>query len=70
MVSLNESVTFEMLEKLIQHKIAKVIPSVTAEGSKIIYEQFPSTADAMFQKTLDKRKQTAQNAAKAFSSGE
>lgn len=54
MVSLNGSVTFEMFEKLIQHKIAKAIPSVTT----------------MFQKTLDKRKQTAKNAAKAFSSGE
>ena len=43
---------------------------ITEEGSKIIYEQFPSTADAMFHKTLDKRKQTAQNAAKAFSAGE
>ncbi|MBP5576828.1 MAG: NAD(P)-binding domain-containing protein [Treponema sp.] len=43
---------------------------ITEEGSKIIYGQFPSTADAMFQKTLDKRKQTAENAAKAFSAGE
>lgn len=43
---------------------------ITEEGSKIIYSQFPATADAMFQKTLDKRKQTAQNAAKAFNAGE
>ena len=43
---------------------------ITEEGSKIIYSQFPATADAMFQKTLDKRKQTAENAAKAFSTGD
>lgn len=31
LVSLNGSVTFDLLEKLTSHKIAKVIPSVTAE---------------------------------------
>ena len=31
LVSLNGSVTFELMEKVICHKIAKVIPSVTAE---------------------------------------
>lgn len=30
-VSLNGSISFELLEKVINHKIAKVIPSVTAE---------------------------------------
>ncbi|MBO7450527.1 MAG: NAD(P)-binding domain-containing protein [Clostridiales bacterium] len=30
-ISLNGSVTFELLERIIDHKIAKVIPSVTAE---------------------------------------
>ena len=36
---------------------------ITEEGSKIIYGQFPSTADEMFRKTLEKRKTTAQKAA-------
>ena len=31
LVSLNGSVTFELMEKLTSHKLAKVIPSVTAE---------------------------------------
>lgn len=30
-VSLNGSVTFELMEKVLEHKIAKVIPSITAE---------------------------------------
>lgn len=30
-VSLNGSVTFELMEKILEHKIAKVIPSITAE---------------------------------------
>ena len=42
---------------------------ITEEGSKIIYGQFPSTADEMFRKTLEKRKTTAQKAAEVFSAG-
>lgn len=33
-VSLNGSITFEMMSKIVNHKIAKVIPSVTAEINK------------------------------------
>lgn len=33
-VSLNGSITFEMMSKIINHKIAKAIPSVTAEINK------------------------------------
>lgn len=33
-VSLNGSITFEMISKIIDHKIAKAIPSVTAEINK------------------------------------
>ena len=39
---------------------------ITEECAKVIYEQFPKTADAMFQKTLDKRKITAEKAAATF----
>ena len=35
---------------------------ITEEGTKIVYEQFPETADLLFEKTLEKRKQTAERA--------
>ena len=39
---------------------------ITEEGTKVIYEMFPEAADEMFDKTLEKRKQTAKKAAEAF----
>jgi pyrroline-5-carboxylate reductase len=34
LVTLNGSITFEMIQKVINHRTAKVIPSVTAEINK------------------------------------
>ena len=49
LVSLNGSVTFEMLEKVISHKTAKVIPSVTAEINRsqtlVCYNNLVSESD-------------------------
>lgn len=39
---------------------------ITEEGAKVIQEAFPVVSDAIFDKTLEKRKQTALNAQKAF----
>ncbi|MCR5251887.1 MAG: prephenate dehydrogenase/arogenate dehydrogenase family protein [Lachnospiraceae bacterium] len=39
---------------------------ITEVGSAIIYDSFPPTAEEMFCKTLEKRKQTAEKAAEAF----
>ncbi len=35
-------------------------------GAWVIYDKFPVIAAAMFEKTLEKRKQTAANAAESF----
>ncbi|MBO6260900.1 MAG: NAD(P)-binding domain-containing protein [Lachnospiraceae bacterium] len=37
---------------------------ITEEGSKVIYEGFPATADLMFEKTLEKRRITTENVEK------
>ena len=39
---------------------------ITEEGTKVINEQFPAVADQLFEKTLEKRKQTAECAASLF----
>ena len=39
---------------------------ITEEGAKVIYEMFPQAADKMFEKTLEKRRQIAENAEKNF----
>lgn len=39
---------------------------ITEEGTKVIYEHFPQMADELFAKTLEKRKATAEKAAKDF----
>ena len=39
---------------------------ITEEGTKVIYEQFPDTADELFEKTLAKRKLTAERAEEYF----
>ena len=39
---------------------------ITQEGTKVVYEQFPDTAEVLFEKTLEKRKLTAQKAVEVF----
>ena len=39
---------------------------ITEEGVKVIQESFPQVSDSIFDKTLEKRRQTALNAQKAF----
>ena len=39
---------------------------ITEEGTKVVYEGFPDTADLLFEKTLEKRRSTAEKAKKTF----
>lgn len=39
---------------------------ITEEGVKVIQEAFPQVSNAIFDKTLEKRRQTTLNAQKAF----
>ena len=39
---------------------------ITAVGADIIYERFPQVSDEVFEKTLEKRRMTAQAAQRAF----
>lgn len=39
---------------------------ITEEGTKVVYEQFPETARVLFEKTLQKRKLTAEKAEAQF----
>lgn len=39
---------------------------ITEEGVKVIHESFPQVSDAVFDKTLEKRRQTTLNAQEAF----
>ena len=39
---------------------------ITEEGSKVIYDMFPKTAEEMFVKTLEKRRLTAEKAKESF----
>ena len=39
---------------------------ITEEGTKVVYDQFPETAKALFEKTLEKRAATAQKAEAQF----
>ena len=39
---------------------------ITEEGTKVVYEGFPETADLLFAKTLEKRRLTSENAEKNF----
>ena len=39
---------------------------ITEEGTKVVYEGFPETADLLFEKTLEKRRITTGNAEKSF----
>ena len=39
---------------------------ITEEGTKVVYEKLPAIADELFEKTLEKRRQTAVNVEKLF----
>lgn len=39
---------------------------ITEEGTKVIYDMFPDAADKLFDKTLEKRRLTAQKAAESY----
>ncbi len=39
---------------------------ITEEGTQVIHEQFPKTADDVFEKTLEKRRQTTERAQRSF----
>ena len=39
---------------------------ITEEGTKVVYDGFPQTADLLFEKTLEKRRLTAEAAGKSF----
>lgn len=39
---------------------------ITEEGTKVIEEKFPNVADAVFEKTLEKRRQTTEKAQRSF----
>jgi pyrroline-5-carboxylate reductase len=39
---------------------------ITEEGTKVVYERFPETADMLFEKTLEKRRLTTGTAEKNF----
>ncbi len=43
---------------------------ITEEGTKVIEAQFPKIADDLFDKTLEKRRQTTEKAQKSFGEGE
>ena len=42
------------------------IGGITEEGTKVVYEGFPETADLLFEKTLEKRRLTTEIAEKSF----
>lgn len=39
---------------------------ITEEGTKVVYEMLPEVTDAIFDKTLEKRRQTTENVLKSF----
>ena len=39
---------------------------ITQEGTKVVYEGFPETADLLFEKTLEKRRLTSEKAKESF----
>jgi pyrroline-5-carboxylate reductase len=39
---------------------------ITEEGTKVVYEGFPQTANLLFEKTLEKRRLTTEAARKSF----
>lgn len=60
---LNKDMTFAQTVERVATK-----GGITEEGTKVIYEMFPDAADKLFEKTLEKRRITAEKAAKQFES--
>ena len=58
---LEKQMSFEEIVKRVATK-----GGITEEGTRVIYEQFPETADMLFEKTLAKRKKTAEHAEEYF----
>ena len=58
---LKKNMTFEDVVSRVATK-----GGITEEGAKVIYEGFPEVSDLMFEKTLEKRKQTAKKAEELF----
>ena len=58
---LQKDMTFEEVVSRVATK-----GGITEEGTKVVYEGFPEVSDLLFEKTLEKRKVTAENAEKAF----
>ena len=58
---LKKDMTFEEVVNRVATK-----GGITEEGTKVVYEGFPEVADLLFEKTLEKRKATAEKAEKAF----
>ena len=60
-----------MLEKnySFEHVVSRVATKggITEEGTKVIHEQLPEVMDELFNRTLEKRRQTTINAQKSFS---
>ena len=59
-----------LTKQLAFHEVVERVATkggITAEGSKVRYSDFPDTAAALFEATLNKRRQTADNASKQFS---
>lgn len=59
---LQKDITFENVVSRVATK-----GGITEEGAKVIYEGMPEVADLMFEKTLEKRKQTTKKAEELFS---
>lgn len=59
-----------MLEKNLSFKdvVTRVATKggITEEGTKVVYKMFPKVTDELFNKTLDKRSQTAEKAQENF----
>ncbi|MCR4838636.1 MAG: NAD(P)-binding domain-containing protein [Eubacterium sp.] len=58
---LRKGMTFEEVVNRVATK-----GGITQEGTKVVYEGFPTTADLLFEKTLEKRRLIAENARKSF----
>ncbi|MCR4813969.1 MAG: NAD(P)-binding domain-containing protein [Lachnospiraceae bacterium] len=58
---LQKDMTFEDVVKRVATK-----GGITEEGTKVVYEEFPSTADRLFENTLEKRRLTTQKAEEVF----
>ena len=58
---LKKNMTFEEVVSRVATK-----GGITEEGAKVIYSGLPEVADLMFEKTLEKRKQTAKKAEELF----